>query len=106
VLAFPCSGVTFVILYCFNPTSDQFKSEINHALPRKQHQKRHLEFCTAYLLSRGSGAIPSGRAIFSTAYENIFVSLGWSPEVSDRFGRNNLLLCRRRGGWQTKLQFR
>src|SRR6266404_981084 len=36
----------------FSPTSVQFKGEINDALPRKRHQKRHLEFCTAYLLSR------------------------------------------------------
>src|SRR6266853_2104592 len=40
---------------CFSPSSVQFKGEINGALPRKRHQKRHLEFCTAYLLSRGSG---------------------------------------------------
>src|SRR5947199_4023360 len=39
----------------FSPTSVQFKGEINDALPRKRHQQRHLEFCTAYLLSRGSG---------------------------------------------------
>jgi hypothetical protein len=38
----------------FSPPSVQFKSEINDALPRKRHQKRHLEFCAAYLLSRGS----------------------------------------------------
>src|SRR5229473_1791812 len=38
----------------FSPTSVQFKGEINDALPRKRHQKRHLEFCNAYLLSRGS----------------------------------------------------
>src|SRR6266481_4970123 len=38
----------------FSPTSVQFKGEISDALPRKRHQKRHLEFCTAYLLSRGS----------------------------------------------------
>jgi hypothetical protein len=36
----------------FGPTSVQFKSEINDAFPRKRHQKRHLEFCTAHLLSR------------------------------------------------------
>ena len=35
-----------------SPTSVQFKGEINDALPRKRHQKRHLEFCTAYLLRR------------------------------------------------------
>jgi hypothetical protein len=39
----------------FSPTSVQFKDEISDALPRKRHQQRHLEFCTAYLLSRGSG---------------------------------------------------
>ncbi len=33
--------------HCFSPTSVQFKGEINDALPRKRHQKRHLEFCTA-----------------------------------------------------------
>src|SRR5467141_1172467 len=38
----------------FSPPSVQFKGEINDTLPRKRHQKRHLEFCTAYLLSRGS----------------------------------------------------
>ena len=36
----------------FSPTSVQFKSEINDALPLKRHQKRHLEFCTAHLRSR------------------------------------------------------
>src|SRR6266550_3946864 len=39
----------------FSPTSVQFKVEISDACPRKRHQQRHLEFCTAYLLSRGSG---------------------------------------------------
>src|SRR5258708_32695622 len=39
----------------FSPTSVQFKSEINDAFPRKRHQKRHLEFCTAHLRSRVSG---------------------------------------------------
>jgi hypothetical protein len=38
----------------FSPTSVQFKGEINGACLCKRHQKRHLEFCTAYLLSRGS----------------------------------------------------
>jgi hypothetical protein len=37
----------------FGPTSVQFKSEINGASLCKRHQKRHLEFCVAYLLSRG-----------------------------------------------------
>jgi len=32
----------------------QFKSEINDAFPHKRHQKRHLDFWTAHLLSRGS----------------------------------------------------
>jgi hypothetical protein len=36
----------------FSPSSVQFKSEINGACLCKRHQKRHLEFCTAYLLSR------------------------------------------------------
>src|SRR6267143_4055373 len=40
--------------HVFSPSSVQLKSEINGALPRKRHQTRHLEFCTAYLLSRGS----------------------------------------------------
>ena len=31
----------------FGPASVQFKGEINDALPRKRHQKRHLEFCIA-----------------------------------------------------------
>ena len=39
----------------FSPTSVQFKSEISDAFPRKRHQKRHLEFCTAHLRSRVSG---------------------------------------------------
>jgi len=33
----------------------QFKSQINGALPCKLHQKQHLEFCTVYLRTRGSG---------------------------------------------------
>jgi hypothetical protein len=36
----------------FSPTSVQFKGEISDALPRKRHQERHLDFCTAFLLSR------------------------------------------------------
>src|SRR6267143_6610160 len=40
--------------HVFSPSSVQLKSEINGALPRKRHQTRHLEFCTAYLLSSGS----------------------------------------------------
>jgi len=39
----------------FSPTSVQFKSEINGAFLCKRHQKQHLEFCTAYLRTRGSG---------------------------------------------------
>src|ERR1700682_6636373 len=39
----------------FSPTSVHFKSEISDAFPRKRHQKRHLEFCIAYLRSRVSG---------------------------------------------------
>jgi hypothetical protein len=42
------------VTHVFSPTSVQFKSEINDAFPRKRHQKRHLEFCTARLLSRRS----------------------------------------------------
>ena len=37
-----------------SPASVQFKGEINGALPRERHQQRHLEFCTAHLLSRSS----------------------------------------------------
>ncbi|SRR6266550_3482036 len=37
-------------VFRFSPTSVQFKGEINGALPCKRHQKRHFEFCTAYLL--------------------------------------------------------
>src|SRR5439155_9559019 len=39
----------FIHLISFSPSSVQFKGEINDALPRKRHQKRHLEFCSAYL---------------------------------------------------------
>jgi hypothetical protein len=53
----------------FGPTSVQFKGEINDTLPRKRHQKRHLEFCTAYLLSRRSGVrIPPGAPFFSITW--------------------------------------
>src|ERR1700674_4681537 len=61
----------------FSPTSVQFKSEINDALPRKRHQKRHLEFCTAYLLSRGSGVrISPGAPLtpsLSVTYRRLFL---------------------------------
>ena len=50
--------------YQFSPSSVHFKGEISDALPRKRHQKRHLEFCTAYLLSRGSGVRISPGAPF------------------------------------------
>src|SRR5881394_3204915 len=50
--------------YQFSPSSVHFKGEISDALPRKRHQKRHLEFCTAYLLSRGSGVRVSPGAPF------------------------------------------
>jgi len=33
-------------------TSSNSRAEINDAPPRKRHQKRHLEFCIAMLLSR------------------------------------------------------
>ena|SRR6267154_1929341 len=36
-----------LIAFSIPPNSVQFKGEINDALPRKRHQKRHLEFCTA-----------------------------------------------------------
>src|SRR6266480_4573822 len=56
--------------YQFSPSSVHFKGEISDALPRKRHQQRHLEFCTAYLLSRGSGVRVSPGAplhFFSTS---------------------------------------
>src|SRR6266480_6932551 len=63
----------------FSPTSVQFKGEINDALPRKRHQKRHLDFCTAYLLSRGSGVRVSPGAplspSLSSSYRPLFVAL-------------------------------
>jgi len=46
--------VTYNFLGVHPPTSVQFKSEISGAFRCKRHQQRHLEFCTAYLLSRGS----------------------------------------------------
>ena len=42
-----------LLIVDFSPTSVQLQGEISDALPRKRHQKRHLECCTAYLLSRG-----------------------------------------------------
>jgi hypothetical protein len=51
----------------FGPTSVQFKGEINGACLCKRHQQRHLEFCTAYLLSRGSGVRVSPGAPFSSS---------------------------------------
>ena len=39
----------------FGPASVQFNSEASDAFACKRHQRRHLEFCTALLLSRGSG---------------------------------------------------
>ena len=63
----------------FSPTSVQFKSEINDAFPRKRHQQRHLEFCTAYLLSRGSGVrISPGAPLtpsLSFIYRRLFLLL-------------------------------
>jgi len=49
----------------FSPSSVQLKSEINGACLCKRHQKRHLEFCTAYLRSRGSGVRISPGAPFT-----------------------------------------
>src|SRR5437016_12892630 len=63
----------------FSPTSVQFKGEINDALPRKRHQKRHLDFCTAYLRSRGSGVRVSPGAPLSpslaSSYKPLLVAL-------------------------------
>ena len=39
----------------FSPSSVQLKDEISGGFPRMRHQKRHLDFCTPCLLSRGSG---------------------------------------------------
>ena len=36
----------------FSPLSVQFKGEISDVVPRKRHQKRHLDYRTPYLLSR------------------------------------------------------
>src|SRR5216684_2663117 len=61
----------------FSPTSVQFKGEINDALPRKRHQKRHLEFCNAYLLSRMSWVrVPPGTPslfLFNYLCEKVFL---------------------------------
>src|SRR6267143_2949979 len=69
------------------PTSVQFKSEINDALPRKRHQKQHLEFCTAYLRSRGSGVrVPPGapfslNPIQSKGVTEIILHPGFTPVI-------------------------
>jgi hypothetical protein len=73
-----------VHLNIFGPTSVQFKSEINDAFPRKRHQKRHLEFCTAHLLSRMLWVrIPPGAPLpfsFNDLCERVTVCFfdGWS----------------------------
>ncbi len=41
--------------FVFGPTSVHFKDETSDARSCKRHQRRHLELCTALLLSRGSG---------------------------------------------------
>jgi hypothetical protein len=63
----------------FSPMSVQFKGEINDALPRKRHQKRHLDFCTAHLLSRMSGVrFPPGAPFFNNANSIFgFCGSGW-----------------------------
>src|SRR6267143_4627882 len=72
---------------CFSPTSVQFKGEMNDALPRKRHQKRHLEFCTAYLRSRGSGVrVPPGapfslNPIQSKGVTEIILHPGFTPVI-------------------------
>jgi leucyl-tRNA synthetase len=43
----PESSATLPLEQQFGPSSVQLKGEINDALPRKRHQKRHLEFCIA-----------------------------------------------------------
>src|SRR5438874_3823196 len=59
----------------FSPTSVQFKGEINDALPCKRHQKRHLDFCTAYLRSRGSGVRVSPGAPLSPSLSSSYKPL-------------------------------
>src|SRR5438094_10324968 len=59
----------------FSATSVQFKGEINDALPRKRHQKRHLDFCTASLRSRWSAVRVSPRAPLSPSLSSSYTPL-------------------------------
>ena len=55
----------------FSPSSVQLKSEINGAFLCKRHQQQHLEFCNAYLLSRGSGVRVSPSApVFTCEFQH------------------------------------
>src|SRR6202008_3726518 len=74
----------------FSPSSVQRKSEINGACLCKRHQKRHLEFCTAYLLSRMLWVrIPPGAPLpFNDSCENAIIVLmkcKWPPRVGGEF---------------------
>src|SRR6516165_1113867 len=48
----PADRVSWVFRGTDAPFSVQFKGEISGGLPRKRHQKRHLDFCTPCLTSR------------------------------------------------------
>jgi hypothetical protein len=71
----------------FGPGSVQFKGEISDAFARKRHRRRHLEFCTALLLSRGSGVrIPPGAPSFWKFFINHFesnLSIGFELRSSE-----------------------
>src|SRR3981081_3032028 len=74
----------------FSPSSVQFKGEMNDAVPPKRHQQRHLEFCTAYLLSRGSGVrISPGAPFLSTTCARsghlLFRQMAWPANRSLAF---------------------
>jgi hypothetical protein len=63
----------------FSPTSVQFKSEINRALPCKRHQTQRLAIFTAFLRTRRSGVrIPPGAPLspsLSFSYKPPFLPL-------------------------------
>src|SRR5216684_8889738 len=74
----------------FSPSSVQFKGEINDALPRKRHQKRHLEFCIAYLLSRGSRVRVSPGAPYLVGSDPETCVTECTGYLGNNFGRNGL----------------
>src|SRR5260370_2743063 len=58
----------------------QFKSEINDAFPHKRHQKRHLDFWTAHLLSRGSPVrVWPGAPLNSTQHDDLNMNSNAHP---------------------------